>query len=128
MRSPIGGTLGRRVVHHDLVARADLDALQVDIGVQAVDRVLDVDGAGHLDSPAAEETPIIARSLPLGSSRAKASALVWPERLEVDRAGPSSDPRSDRPPSDPAGQPERRLGPDLVLARARGRGPAARRG
>ena len=44
---------GGGVVDQDLVARANLDPLQLDVGVQAVLGVLQVDGAWHLDRPPA---------------------------------------------------------------------------
>ena len=85
--------LGRRVVHHDLVARADLDALQVDMGVQAVRasaryRRCRAPRACSAAEPAA---PIMASRSRAVSSRAKTSR--WSARRPPARcAGRSSDP------------------------------------
>ena len=78
-----------------LVAGADLDALQLDIGVQAVQRVLDVDGAGHLDhAAAASQSPIMVLAPAAVSNRAKASRVGRAERLELDPPARSAGPRA----------------------------------
>jgi hypothetical protein len=43
------GDVRRSAVHNNPIARADVDAREVDIGVQTVGRVLDIDCARDLD-------------------------------------------------------------------------------
>ena len=87
-------------MHPHLVAWADLDTLQLDIGVQAVQRVLDIDGAGHLDLLPAGEPIADHGVVPCAvSSWAKAASLVGPKAARSSMCRPVDGSSSDRRPS-----------------------------